>query len=262
MKLFSFKSLRVVMLLLLLAGVAFYTKDVRLTARGWYKPLHVTIFPINGDGSNASAEYIDQLTSSDFATIDEFMARQGQRYKVISSKPTITRLGSSIERRPPDAPDPGSNVLSIVLWSLKLRWWAYWNTPDDLSNKQRVRMFVLYHKGKEGVSLKHSLGLQKGFIGVVHAFASHEQGQQNNIVIAHELLHTVGATDKYNAQGQPAFPTGFAEPHRDPLYPQRRAEIMAGRVPLSPHDWKMARSLRSVVIGAHTAREINWMEGS
>ncbi len=261
MKLFSFKSLRIATLLLLLAGVAFYTKDVRLTARGWYKPLHVTIFPINGDGSNASAKYIDQLTSADFASIDDFMARQGRRYKVISSKPTITRLGASVEDRPPEAPDPGSNVLSIVLWSLKLRWWTYWNTPDDQSNKQRVRMFVLYYEGKEGVPLKHSLGLQKGFIGVVHAFARHNQSQQNNIVIAHELLHTVGATDKYDAQGQPIFPNGFAEPHRDPLYPQRRAEIMAGRVPLSPHDWKMARNLRAVVIGAQTAREINWTEG-
>lgn len=262
MKLFSFRNLRIVVLLTLLAGVALYTKDLQLTARGWYKPLHVTIFPINGDGSHSTAEYISQLTSEDFASIDDFMAREGERYAIISSTPTITRRGSSIERVPPEAPNPGSHVLSIVLWSLKLRWWAYWNTPDDLPNKQRVRMFVLYHVGEEGAPLKDSLGLQKGFIGVVHAFARHKQDKQNNIVIAHELLHTVGATDKYDAQGKPVFPAGFAEPDRDPLYPQRRAEIMAGRVPLSSKDWKMARSLRSVVIGEQTAREINWVEGS
>ena len=50
--------------------------------------------------------------------------------------------------------------------------------------------------------LAHSLGLQKGLIGVVNAFASSSQAAENNVVIAHELLHTVGATDKYDPQHQ------------------------------------------------------------
>ena len=140
-----------------------------------------------------------------------------------------------------------------------MRWWAFRNTPDDLSNKRRIRIFILYQQGQEGVPLAHSLGLQKGLIGIVHAFARPEQNAQNNIVITHELLHTVGATDKYANDGLPNFPQGYAEPHRTPRLPQRRAEIMAGRIPISPTQWKMPASLRDVVVGTETAREINWI---
>jgi len=69
----------------------------------------------------------------------------------------------------------------------------------------------------------------------VHLFAARSQAAQNDIVIAHELLHTFGATDKYDAGSDaPRYPEGFAEPQREPRYPQRYAEIMAGRVPLGP----------------------------
>jgi hypothetical protein len=81
----------------------------------------------------------------------------------------------------------------------------------------------------------------------------------NNVVIAHELLHTVGATDKYDlASGEPLNPAGLADPDREPLYPQERAEIMAGRRALSAQESEMPHSLAGVVVGADTAREIRW----
>ena len=81
----------------------------------------------------------------------------------------------------------------------------------------------------------------------------------NNIVIAHELLHTVGATDKYDlATEMPLYPAGFADPARTPLYPQDDAEIMAGRRALSAQEAEMPASLRNVVVGPATAREIHW----
>jgi hypothetical protein len=82
---------------------------------------------------------------------------------------------------------------------------------------------------------------------------------ENCIVIAHELLHTLGATDKYDpADGKPVFPVGFAEPDRHPLYPQPFAEIMAGRRMVSESLWEMPSSLDEVTIGETTATEINW----
>jgi len=260
MKLFSFRNLRVLVLLVLLAGIAFYTQGQRLSTQGWYKPLHVAIFPVNQDGSSTSASYIGRLQASHFKSIDEFMAREAAKYDVVTSRPTNTRLGSEVQSLPPDPPTSRSNTLMIMLWSLKLRWWAYRNTPDELADKDSVRIFVLYQQGQEGVPLRHSFGLQKGLIGVVHAYARTEQNAQNNIVIAHELMHTVGATDKYSDRGDPVFPQGFAEPNREPRYPQRRAEIMAGRIPLTQDHWKMADTLRTVVVGTQTAREINWIE--
>ena len=78
------------------------------------------------------------------------------------------------------------------------------------------------------------MGLTKGLIGVVYAFAAPEMNGENNVVIAHELLHTLGATDKYRpADDAPRFPDGYGDPQQVPLYPQRTAELMAGRRMLS-----------------------------
>ena len=81
----------------------------------------------------------------------------------------------------------------------------------------------------------------------------------NQIVVAHELLHTLGATDKYDrATGQPRAPEGLGEPDREPLFPQEYGEIMAGRIALSADDAAMPHDLDAMVIGAVTAREIGW----
>jgi hypothetical protein len=82
---------------------------------------------------------------------------------------------------------------------------------------------------------------------------------ENNVIIAHELLHTVGATDKYNlSNDSPRFPDGYGDPEQVPLYPQLSAELMAGRRVLSPDKWQQPTSLGEVVIGPATALEIRW----
>jgi hypothetical protein len=96
-------------------------------------------------------------------------------------------------------------------------------------------------------------------IGVVHAFATRSMAGSNNIVIAHELMHTLGATDKYDlSTGAPLYPGGFAQPDRQPRYPQPSAEIMAGRRAVSATDFDMPSSLKDVVVGPATADEIRW----
>jgi hypothetical protein len=120
----------------------------------------------------------------------------------------------------------------------------------------------LFHQAADGVTLEHSLGLQKGLIGVVHVFASKSMQDKNSVVIAHELLHTLGATDKYNpVSNQPVYPDGYAEPHKQPLHPQFDAEIMAGRIAMSEEYAKMPASLEQCVIGGRTAQEINFAGG-
>jgi hypothetical protein len=96
-------------------------------------------------------------------------------------------------------------------------------------------------------------------LGVVHAFAARRAAAPNDVVITHELMHTLGATDKYDPETDaPRFPDGYAEPDRQPLLPQVHAEIMAGRMMISPTTWEMPDSLEAVVMGAQSAREIHW----
>jgi len=77
----------------------------------------------------------------------------------------------------------------------------------------------------------------------------------------HEVLHTLGATDKYNlANDLPIYPDGFAEPDLKPLYPQRFAEVMGGRIPQSNTTANMPDHIKYAFIGPATAAEIGWLK--
>ena len=257
-----FRIIRILFLLLILGAVAFYSKTQQLKSQSWAEPLKIVIYPLNADNSLEVDDYIQSLKDEDFAEIDDFFQRESQNYSVISPTPTLTRLGETLTIMPPISPSLNSNPLSIMWWGLHFRYWAFRNTPDSESNHHRIRVFVHYHKASKNHVLQHSLGLDKGLLAIVHAFADKKQQAQNNIIIAHELLHTVGASDKYDVNNRPAFPDGYAHPDKRPLYPQKKAEIMAARIPLSETKAVMAESLKQCVINQKTALEINWLQAS
>jgi hypothetical protein len=72
------------------------------------------------------------------------------------------------------------------------------------------------------------------------------------------LFHTLGASDKYDAEGNPIYPEGYADPGDAPRYPQHAAELMAGRRAVSPDHAEIPDSLERCVIGPKTAYEIHW----
>jgi len=260
MKIFSFRNLRVVILLALLAGAAIYTKEQRLNTTSWYQPIEVVVYPINGDADPKTEHYIQKLSIKHFKDIEDFFIRGSKKYKLIVDKPITLSLGNTINSHPPSPPANRNDKFKVILWSMKLRYWTYKNTPDNTSNKNRIRLYILYHQGSDNEALEHSLGLQKGLIGIIHAYARPAQNKQNSIVMAHEILHTVGANDKYRYEDlQPIYPNGYAKPEQKPLFPQRYAEIMAGRIPLNSTQAKMPKDLRFSLVGEQTAKEINWI---
>ncbi len=252
------KIIRIAVLLLVLAGVGAAAWLDRLTTTSWDRTLWVGVFPLNGDGSEAAARYIENLRVEDFAAIESFFAQEASRHGVKIDRPVRVDLYPSPHERPPELAR-GSTRLQVMWWSLKMRLYA--RRAADVPGRPRshIRVFVLYHDPRLSESLPHSLGMQKGLIGVVHAFADRSMTGSNNIVIAHETLHTVGATDKYNLDtGAPIYPGGYGEPELSPRFPQRYAEIMAGQRALSDHEQEMPETLRGVIVGAQTAREIGW----
>lgn len=254
-----FKLIRITVLLLILFAVAFYTKNQKLKSRSWAQPLQVVIYPMNGDNNSPIVEkYIQNLDEKVFSDIDGFFQREGEKYKVIIPQPILTHLGRVLTEHPPAEPVPGSDMLSIVWWGLKFRYWASNHSPDAKANANKVLVFLYYHQDDKNRVLQHSLGLDKGLLTIVHAFASKGQAAQNNIIIAHEVLHTVGATDKYDAHGEPVFPSGYAQPDKSPLYPQTKAEIMSAHIPSSGTQSRMADNLSQCIVGQQTAMEINW----
>jgi len=54
----------------------------------------------------------------------------------------------------------------------------------------------------------------------------------------------------------PTYPNGYADPEQQPLYPQTKAELMGGRIPVSDSEAVMPGSLRQAVVGAeHGGRD-------
>jgi len=60
----------------------------------------------------------------------------------------------------------------------------------------------------------------------------------------------------------PRFPDGFGDPGQTPLFPQKYAELMAGRRMLASDRWKQVASLDEVVVGSATALEIRWRQNA
>jgi hypothetical protein len=250
------RGLRIGVLLAILAAVIFHTALDRRDVKRWRSPLWVGVFPIAGDGQAASGNYVRSLTSADLGGIDEFLRRESKRN---GGPAEPARIQLYPGPHPPLPPRGDSNgPVANGLWSLRLRWYAWRRMQAIDGPAPRVRIFVVYHDPARTVKVPHSVGLEKGLLGVVHAFADHNLGGENQIVIAHELLHTLGASDKYDARNQPVYPEGYAEPAQEPRFPQRRAEVMAGRRALTADTADMPTGLETVVVGAATAREIGW----
>jgi hypothetical protein len=253
----GFKTLRIVFLLLILLLVALTAWQDRYRSTRWREPLYVAIYPIAADDSPVTRAYLAALDGERFKPIDQFFAREAARYQLSDSEPIKTRLRPELKDHPPQrAAEAG--MLATALWSLRLRYWA-WRASGHVREPEDIRLFVLYHDPALTPTVPHSAGLAKGLIGVVYTFAVPDMNGANNVVIAHELLHTVGATDKYSLiDDAPRFPYGYGDPAQVPLYPQQRAEVMAGRRMLAPTRWEQAMSLDDVVIGPATASEIHW----
>jgi len=252
-----FKVVRISILLFVLFFVAVSTWLTQARSTDWNNSLWVKVYPINGDGSDKAAKYIETLGVRDFEGIEKFLERESKKYARDVARPVRVELGRPIREQPPEI-EGAPNALAIVMWSLKMRWWASGVTDDQDRIDPDVRIFVRYHSPDTVLVLENSVGLQKGMVGVVNGYASRRSRGRNNVVIAHEFLHTLGATDKYRpVDGQPIGPDGLAEPEKKPLYPQQYAEIMGGRIALAEDDSVIPQSLKYAVIGPLTASEIN-----
>jgi len=254
-----FRRLRTAILLyilILVGGGAWLTSR---DSTDWQEPLWILVYPINADHSKASDSYIRTLEPDNFTAIEHFFSGQARAYNLELAQPVTIRLATPLTVLPP-SPPPAADTLRVMWWSLKLRYWVWKIEKQQSEPHADIKVFVLYHDPELVSSLPHSLGLQKGLVGVVHAFSSAHMSESNNVVIAHEIMHTVGASDKYdNKSGQPIYPDGYAEPKLKPRYPQSKAEIMGGRIPLSQKDAQIPRSLKQVLVGQQTAIEIGWL---
>jgi len=256
----NFKFIRIAILLFILISVWNHFDTQKKVVQNWQGTQDIVITPIDFDNQSSTASGIQKLSSEQFEEINEFLSNQAKSYGLNLKHTVNIRLGKVITSLPPALPKIDASTLDIMLWSLKLRWWAWRNKTDD-SHSSQINLYVMYSSPKPNQRLPHSTGLQKGLIGLIHANASPKAQNRNNMIIAHELLHIFGASDKYEFKtGHPIFPEGYAQPNKNKLYPQTKAEIMAGRIPISKIKFARVTKISQTVIGEKTAQEIGWIK--
>jgi len=251
-----FKIVRISLLLIILAHVVLSTYVTQPRITDWSNPVWVYIYPIIGDNNDATQEYVESIDDNHYSQMEAFLKSEANRHGREIGSPIFLQVTKPSYEHPPIVPS-NANPLNIAWWSLRMRVWS-WRTERQYDRaKPDVQIFVIYHDPSQVQMLERSIGVQKGRVGIVNAFARRLMKGQNQVVITHELLHTLGATDKYEpSSNQPIYPDGIANPDRKPLYPQVKAEIMGGRIALSPMDAIMPRSLTDVIIRQKTATEI------
>jgi len=252
-------TLRLAILIAVLLFVALGAWLDRARSRDWNDTLRVTVYPISDSADAGVRAYTAALQAGDFADVESFFIDEASGYGIALEQPVRIRVSHAAKELPPALPDrPGP--LTIALWSLRLRYFAArtaWNDPLPAPD---IQVFALYSRlGPGAVAMPDSVGLSKGLIALTHLYGDAVAAGSNQVVLVHEVLHTLGATDKYDfATGQPLAPEGLGEQDRQPLYPQDFGEIMAGRIATSARDAVVADSLEQMLVGPVTALEIGW----
>ncbi len=251
-------TLRLALLVAVLAFVALGAWLDRRRSTDWDAPLRVTVYPIPAADGGDARSHVAALTAADFASVETFFAEEAARYGLALGEPVRIRVSHAAGSRPPQPP-ASAGVLGVAAWSLRFRYWAWRVAVDDPLPTPDVQVFALYHPAGSGRALPDSVGLSKGLMALAHLYADPAARGTNQLVVAHALLHTLGASDKYDrATGLPFATEGLGDPDRTPRYPQEFGEIMAGRVATGPAEAVIPDSLEAMLVGAATAREIGW----
>jgi hypothetical protein len=255
-----FKLMRVVLLLSILFVIVVSTWMTERQMASWDRPILVTVYPIVADDQAETLRYAKEVDATDFEDINRFFERESKPYGFTVSPAFRFQVAPLSRELPPKVPGQ-FDTAGIALWSLKMRWWSWLRDLDNDLVKPDIKMFVLYHSLNGNGEVGISVGMRKGRYGLVKAYSRDSLADENLIVFTHEMLHVLGATDKYVlSTGEPIFPDGYADPNRKPLFPQVRAEIMGGRIPLNAYSSVMPDSLEACRIGRLTGKEIGFLQ--
>ena len=255
----AFKLMRIVLLLSILFVILLSTWMTEKQMAAWERPITVTVYPVLGDSEPQTARFARSITADSFADVNRFFDRESTAYSFSVTPAFRFQLAKVSANKPPEIPDQ-FDPAAIALWSLKMRWWAWMMDLKDGLIQSDIQMFVIYHSLNGSNEVGISVGMRKGRYGIVKSYARDSLQDRNLVVFTHEMLHVLGASDKYIlSTGEPIFPSGFADPDKRPLFPQEEAEIMGGRIPMSSYASVMPASLEECKIGRTTATEIGFL---
>lgn len=253
---------RVSILLLILIGVIIYAaRDVssRDARTDWTKPVRVAIVLV---ASEPLDEEVGPKARERALVLAAKLDAEKQRYRVSGVAPfTFQVFGPVSDTGAIPAAPADDGVLSAARYAWDLS--RFTSRVDDAAGVDDGAFDSrIYVRATRPVSAERKIvegaSQQGGRVGVVKVELDGTMIDLALFVATHELFHTLGATDRYDASGQPLVPDGLAEPSKSPLFPQRFAEVMGRTRPTSPTASAPPKSLDELFVGEATARELRW----
>jgi hypothetical protein len=235
-----------------------WTRRERLT---WDHTLDVAVILVHVAGTEPADPTATGAMAARADALATRLAEEQRRYRTGSPAPFRFHVKGPVEASAA-APVPASDSFG----DLARQAWDVSKWTDDVDASAGIvashydsRIYVMVKKAANDdrafVEGRSEQGGRRGFVDVDLDAAMVDLAL---IVVAHETFHTLGATDKYDAQGRARFPEGFVEPSASPQYPQKRAEVMARNRPVAPGDERVPESLDELGVGSVTAAEIRW----
>ena len=257
-----FYHVRVSVLSLVLVGVLAYAaldRARRSARRDWQRPLSVALILLQeGPLEPAALDRLQRRVTALEAVLEAEFARYGGDFRPIS----FQQFGPVPELSQVPIPAAQSSLWHSLWLSLELGSYARKNDRaaglgrDDFDGKIYVRLSAPRSQRRSQVE---GLGEDGGRIAVTSLELREDSADFGLFVVAHELFHLLGATDRYGQDGTARLPEGLGDPGLTPRFPQRRAEVMArGRV-LEPGVEVPPAQLDELAVGSRTALEIGWL---
>ncbi len=255
------QKVRVAILLAVLGVVvlyAFANVRSRRARNEWTRPLNVALVLVrDGAVDPAAIEAMRERVPA----LDARLAGELRRYRGAPERPFYFVLRGPVDLREP-LPTPASDgVIDLAKQAWNLSRWV-----KDIDERAALngsaydaRVYAVIRPGsREQVRFVEGASEQGGRIATLEVDLDASMVDFALFVSAHELFHTLGALDKYDATGVTIIPDGLAEPEAP--FPQKLAEIMARGRAIAPGRDEVPDSLDLLRVNAITAREIGWVK--
>ncbi len=224
----------------------------------WQRPVEVAVDVVELGAVNAHA--VNALRAR-FPALEARLAAEYHRYGGRMGRPIVFTIFGPVRVDRPPPPDPDSTLTSLARHAYDQ--WLWTRAVDRVSELPArhfdSRIYVLAREPRDSArNWVEGSSEQGGRVGVARIDLDTSMVDLAMFVVTHELFHTLGASDKYDAAGRAVIPDGLVEPNRVPLYPQRYAEVMTRNRVTAPGVERPPESLSELGVGLGTAREIGW----
>jgi hypothetical protein len=255
-----FYRARICLLLTILAGVVLWAGNDHYQRRArtsWQRSLRVALVLAEREPIEPST--IVLLT----ARVHELERRLAGEYRRCDGR-VFTPFSFEVMGpvRVDQAPPQGHEQSLLGLFPETYERWRWTRDIDARAGVEQraydARIYLVMKPAQGGLAFVEGESEYGGRVGVAQADIDPEMIDFALFVAAHELMHTLGASDKYDAEGRAVFPGGFARPDKLPLFPQPGAEIMARNLPLAPSSERPPNTIDELFVGDATACEIGW----